>query len=166
MDGSLEDRVAQAMAHLKATEEAVAKVEGELSQASETARSADRSVQVTVGAKGELAGLEFLGGMYKNMTAAQLSAAVLEATNKARAEMARRVVGMLDPIARKVPGGGMSERRNVDWDKIFGSMLSDPSDAPKPTAMSRLRDEIHDDDEESGTASAEHGAVARKRAGA
>ncbi|QKV97980.1 YbaB/EbfC family nucleoid-associated protein [Streptomyces sp. NA02950] len=162
----MEDRVAQAMAHLKATEEAVEKAEAELSQASETARSADKSVQVVVGAKGELAGLEFLGGKYKNMTAAQLSAAVLEAANKARAEMARRVVGVVDPIIKQVPGGGTSERMGVDWDKIFGSILSDSAEAHKPTAMSRLRDEIHEDDEEQTAAPAENGTAARKRAGA
>lgn len=162
----MDDRVAQAMAHLKATEEAVAKAEGELSQASETARSADRSVQVTVGAKGDLVGLEFLDGKYKNMNAAQLSSAVLEAANKARAEMARRVIGMLDPITKQIPGGGTSERMGVEWDKIFGSMISEPAEAQRPTAMSRLRDEIHEDEEEQAAAPAENGAVTRKRKGA
>ncbi|MGW1505866.1 YbaB/EbfC family nucleoid-associated protein [Streptomyces mirabilis] len=148
MSQPIEQRVAQAMAHLKATEEAVAKAQSELNAASVTARSADRSVRVTVGAKGELTSLEFLDGKYRAMAAAQLSATVLEAVNTARADMARRVVETLDPLVRMSAQGTVPERMGVDWDSIFGSMLSENSVAQGPTAMSRLRDEIHEDEEE------------------
>ncbi|MFD9545661.1 YbaB/EbfC family nucleoid-associated protein [Streptomyces sp. NPDC060022] len=152
MSQSMEDRVAKAMAHLKATEEAVAKANAELEQNEATARSADRSVKVTVGSKGDLIGLEFLDGKYKTMAASQLSAAVLEAATQARADMARTVMGVLDPLTKRVTDGSMSERMGVDWDKIFGSLVSENPDAQKPTAMSRLRDEIHEDEEEQGAA--------------
>ncbi|MFF3713944.1 YbaB/EbfC family nucleoid-associated protein [Streptomyces phaeochromogenes] len=148
MSPSIEDRVARARAHLKATEEAAAKVRGELAAASVTARSADRSVQVAVGAKGELTSLEFLDGKYRSMAASQLSASVLEAANAARAEMARRVVDTLDPLTRMTAGGLAPERMGVDWGSVFGSLISETSVEQGSTAMSRLRDEIHEDEDE------------------
>ncbi|GAA4792646.1 YbaB/EbfC family nucleoid-associated protein [Streptomyces ziwulingensis] len=148
MSESIDNRVAQAMAHLKATEEAVAKARGELNAASVTAHSADRSVRVAVGAKGELTSLEFLDGKYRSMAASQLSASVLEAANAARAAMARRVVDTLDPLTRLTSRGTAPERMGVDWGSIFGSLLSETSVRKGPTAMSRLRDEIHEDEEE------------------
>ncbi|MGI5197944.1 YbaB/EbfC family nucleoid-associated protein [Streptomyces sp. CA-288835] len=147
MSESIEDRVAEAMAHLKATEEAVAQAQGELNAASVTAHSADRSVRVTVGAKGELTSLEFLDGKYRNMAASQLSASVLEAANEARAEMARRVVDTLDPLTRMTSRGMAPERMGVDWGSVFGSLLSETAVEKRPTAMSRFRDEIHEDEE-------------------
>ncbi|KAF3467609.1 YbaB/EbfC family nucleoid-associated protein [Streptomyces sp. Tu 3180] len=148
MSRPMEDRVAQAMAHLKAAEQAAASARAELDAASVTARSTDRSVRVSVGAKGELTSLEFLDGKYRTMAAPQLSAAVLEAANKARAEMARRVVATLDPLTRMTARGAAPERMGVDWESVFGSLLRETSVAEGPTAMSRLRDEIVEDDEE------------------
>ncbi|MFH8798141.1 YbaB/EbfC family nucleoid-associated protein [Streptomyces sp. NPDC017936] len=147
MSQPMEDRVAQAMAHLKAAEEAAASARAELDAASVSARSSDRSVRVFVGAKGELTGLEFLDGKYRTMAAAQLSAAVLEAANKARAEMARKVVATLDPLTRMTARGAAPERMGVNWESLFGSLLSETAVAEGPTAMSRLRDEIVEDEE-------------------
>ncbi|QFR98116.1 YbaB/EbfC family DNA-binding protein [Streptomyces tsukubensis] len=144
----MDDRVARAVAHLKATEEAVARAQGELNASSVTARSGDRSVRVVVGAKGEVTNLEFLDGKYRTMAAAQLSTSVLEAMNAARAEMARRVVHTLDPLTRLTSRGMAPERTGVDWGSIFGSLIEETSVDRQPTAMSRLRDEIHEDDEE------------------
>ncbi|MET9152618.1 YbaB/EbfC family nucleoid-associated protein [Streptomyces griseoflavus] len=144
----MEDRVARAMAHLEAAEQAAASARAELDAASVTARSSDRSVRVSVGAKGELTGLEFLDGKYRTMAAAQLSAAVLEAANTARAEMARKVVATLDPLTRMTARGAAPDRMGVDWESVFGSLLSETAVPQGPTAMSRLRDEIVEDDEE------------------
>ncbi|WP_434587655.1 YbaB/EbfC family nucleoid-associated protein [Streptomyces sp. A5-4] len=163
----MEDRVAQATAHLKATEEAVAGARGELDAASVTARSADRSVRVAVGSKGELTSLEFLDGKYRNMAAPQLSASVLEAANTARAEMARQVVAVLDPLTRMSARGPVPERMGVDWGSIFGSLLSETSVAQEPTAMSRLRDEIHEDEDEPPAAPpADRGTAGKRQGGA
>lgn len=148
MSRPMEDRVAQALAHLKAAEEAAASARADLDAASVTALSADRSVRVSVGAKGELTSLEFLDGKYRTMAAPQLSAAVLEAANRARADMARRVVATLDPLTRMTARGAAPERMGVDWQSLFGSLLSETSVAEGPTAMSRLRDEIVEDEEE------------------
>ena len=75
---SREQRITDAMAHLEATEAAVAKAEAELREKSVTMRSPDRSVEVTVGHQGELVGLRFLEGKYRTMAAAELAAVVLE----------------------------------------------------------------------------------------
>ncbi|NEA68407.1 YbaB/EbfC family nucleoid-associated protein [Streptomyces sp. SID12488] len=140
------------MAHLKATEEAAAKARGELDAASVTARSSDRSVRVVVGAKGEMTSLEFLDGRYRTMAASQLSASVLEAANAARAEMARRVVDTLEPLTRmSVRGIVPADRAGVDWDSIFGTLISETSVDQGSTAASRFRDEIHEDDDEPAT---------------
>ncbi|MER6671562.1 YbaB/EbfC family nucleoid-associated protein [Streptomyces sp. NPDC000983] len=147
MSQPMQDRVARAMAHLKAAEEAAASARAELDAASVTARSTDRSVRVSVGAKGELTGLEFLDGKYRTMAAAQLSAAVLEAANSARAEMARRVVATLDPITRMTSRGAAPERMGVDWESVFGTLLGETAVDRGPSAMSRLRDEIVDDED-------------------
>ncbi|MFE7810859.1 YbaB/EbfC family nucleoid-associated protein [Streptomyces sp. NPDC057433] len=166
MSQSMEDRVAQAMAHLKAAEEAAASARAELDAASVTARSADRSVRVSVGAKGELTSLEFLDGKYRTMAAPQLSAAVLEAANAARAEMARRVVETLDPLTRMTSRGAAPERMGVDWESVFGSLLSETSVTKgRPTAMSRLRDEIVEDEEEPAAPPGTRGTDDRRQEG-
>ncbi|MBU6533102.1 YbaB/EbfC family nucleoid-associated protein [Streptomyces sp. NPDC057245] len=148
MSQPIEDRVARARARLKTVEDATASAQSELDAASVSARSADRSVRVSVGAKGELTGLEFLDGRYRTMAAAQLSAAVLEATNLARAEMARRVVDTLEPLTRLTAWDDVPDRVGVDWKSVFGSLLTETAAPKGPTAMSRLRDEIVEDDEE------------------
>ncbi|WP_228034054.1 YbaB/EbfC family nucleoid-associated protein [Streptomyces spongiae] len=147
MSESMEDRVAKAMAHLKETEEAVARAQSQLNAASVTAHSADRSVRVAVGGKGELTSLEFLDGKYRSMAASQLSASVLEAVNAARAEMARRVVDTLDPLTRMTSRGMAPRRMGVDWGSVFDSLLSETAVERRPTATSRFRDEIHEDEE-------------------
>ncbi len=141
----MEERVAQTMARLKETEEAVARARHSLNQASASARSSDRSVRVTVGAKGDLTHLEFLDGKYRTMPPAKLSGAVLEAVNAARAQMARQVVDLVGPVIDRSPGGTGLKDVEVDWNDIFGSLLEGPSRAATRTPMSRLRDEIHDD---------------------
>jgi hypothetical protein len=148
MSQPMQERAARAMDHLKAAEESVASARAELDATSVTARSADRSVRASVGAQGELTGLEFLDGKYRTMAAAQLSAAVLEAANTARAEMTRRVVDTLEPLTRMIAWGAAPERKGVDWESIFGSLLRETSGTKEPTAMSRLRDEIVEDDEQ------------------
>ncbi|MEV5148205.1 YbaB/EbfC family nucleoid-associated protein [Streptomyces sp. NPDC052727] len=144
----MEERLEEAMARIKATEEAVAKADSELRQATVTVRSPDRSVQVTVGSQGVLVGLEFLGAAYKSMAAAQLSSTILQAVEKARGEMARRVVDTLEPLTKAVDGESLSEHVGVNWEKIFGSVLDGVEQEQQRTASDRLRDEIHEDENE------------------
>ncbi|MFK4103136.1 YbaB/EbfC family nucleoid-associated protein [Streptomyces sp. NPDC019531] len=163
---SMEQRLADAMARIKATEEAVAKAESELRQATVTARSADRTVQVTVGPQGALVGLDFLDAKYKRMAAAQLSSTILQTVEKARGEMAQRVVDTFEPLTKAVDGESVSEHTGVDWERIFGSFPGGTEQGEQPkTAKDRLRDEIHEDGEEALSAPAGVGKAAKKAKG-
>lgn len=145
---SVEARLATAMAELEATEKGVAKAEAELRQATRTVRSADRSVEVTVGPQGELTALRFLEGKYRTMSPGELSNAVLDAFGRARAEMARQVMETFEPFTR--PSTAVPELTGVDidWARIFGpEVLQDPQERARQESGRRLRDEIDEDEE-------------------
>lgn len=145
---SVEARLATAMAELEATEKGVAKAEAELRQATRTIRSADRSVEVTVGPQGELTALRFLAEKYRTMSPGELSGSVLEAFGRARMEMARHVMQTFEPFTR--PSTAVPELTgvDVDWAKIFGpEVLQDPDDLARQGSGHRLRDEIDEDEE-------------------
>lgn len=147
---SVEQRLAEAMAELEATQAGVAKAEAELREASVTVRSKDRAVEVTVGHQGELIGLRFLDGKYRTMAAAELAGAVLESATRARTLMSRRVMETFEPFTR--PSANVPELPGVDidWAKIFGpAVLDDPHAGPSRQQGARgLRDEINEDAED------------------
>ncbi|MCZ9345584.1 YbaB/EbfC family nucleoid-associated protein, partial [Streptomyces sp. TRM76130] len=122
---SIEQRLAKAMAELKATETAVARAESELAHAEETVRSADRAVEVTVSAQGDLTALTFLDDKYRTMPAGQLGASVLEAVQEARARMARHVMSTLEPFTQANPEAPELSGFDVDWNRIFGAGVLD-----------------------------------------
>lgn len=146
---SYEQRLAQAMAELDATREALARAEAELAEASVRVRSKDRSVEVTVGPQGELTGLRFLEDRYRTMAAGQLAASVLEAAAQARGVMARQVMEAFEPFTR--PSAGVPELTgiDVDWGRIFGSAVLDDAPAARRSSGHRLRDEISEDPDDS-----------------
>ncbi|MEH0422064.1 YbaB/EbfC family nucleoid-associated protein [Streptomyces sp. B21-083] len=149
MRETIEQRLAQAMADLETTQTAVARAERELADATSTARSPDRAVEVTVSAQGDLTELKFLDGKYRTMSATQLAASVLEAAQEARAVMARRVMSTFEPFTR--PSDAVPELAgvNVDWHKIFGpGVLDGPGAGEDRSSSSRLRDEINEDTED------------------
>ncbi|MFF9510866.1 YbaB/EbfC family nucleoid-associated protein [Streptomyces sp. NPDC014724] len=136
------------MAELEATQKGVAKAEAELRRATRTVRSADRSVEVTVGSQGELTDLRFLDGKYRTMSPGELSGSVLEAFGRARTEIARQVMETFEPFTR--PSAEVPELTGVDidWAKIFGpEVLQDPDDRAQQASGHRLRDEIDEDEE-------------------
>jgi DNA-binding protein YbaB len=145
---SIEQRLAQAMAELEATEAAVARAEKQLRRSAMTTLSRDGSVEVTVGPQGELTGLKFLDGKYRSMSAPQLAAAVLDAATEGRQRMARQVMDMLEPLTR--PSRSVPELAGIeiDWTKMFGALDPAPAEGPGARPVrDRLRDEIHEDDE-------------------
>ncbi|KUN29800.1 hypothetical protein AQJ23_03380 [Streptomyces antibioticus] len=146
---SYEKRLAEAMAELDATREAVARAEAELAEASVRVRSKDRSVEVTVGPQGELTGLRFLEDRYRSMSAGQLAASVLEAAAEARGVMARQVMAAFEPLTR--PSTAVPELTgvDVDWTKIFGSAVLEDAPAARRASRHRLRDEISEDPDDS-----------------
>jgi hypothetical protein len=146
---SIEGRLAEAMAELEATQAAVARTETELRDASFTVRSRDRAVEVTVGHQGELTALRFLEGKYRTMSAGELAASVLEAAERARAQMSRHVFEMFEPFTQ--PSGTVPELTGVDidWGAIFGhSVQEGPQTAAGHHPRNRLRDEIGEDAED------------------
>ncbi|NUR40383.1 MAG: YbaB/EbfC family nucleoid-associated protein [Streptomyces sp.] len=147
MSESMKQKLAQAMAELEAVQEAVARAEGELNQASATARSRDRTVEATVGAQGELTGLKFLDGRFRNLPGPQLAASILEAVQEARAQMAHRVMETFAPLTQREGGGATGIGGiDIDWDRLFGSALEDGTGTGRGrSAKDRLRDEIHED---------------------
>ncbi|MFJ3670374.1 YbaB/EbfC family nucleoid-associated protein [Streptomyces sp. NPDC090106] len=146
MSESMKEKLAQAMADLEAVQSAVARAENELGQATATARSRDRMVEATVGPQGELTGLKFLDGRFRNLPAPQVAASVVEAVQDARAQMAHRVIETFAPLTRQ--GGGLAGTGgiDVDWERVFGSALDDGNGGGRGrAARDRLRDEIHED---------------------
>src|SRR4051794_38583986 len=101
MAESIKDRLAKAVANLKETQKAVTQAQEQLSTASATVRSRDRSVEVTVNSQGHLSEVKFLDGKYRTMGAAQLSAAVTEAAQRAQAEMAQKVLDAFQPLSER-----------------------------------------------------------------
>lgn len=141
----IDDRVKKAWDDLQAVEAAVQEAEQNLHQATVTTRSADQKVELTVGAQGELTAIEFPGNGHRTMTGAELSASILDAAGRARAEMARQVMEAFDPLAGMLSGGPGAEGLAVDWNKIFGSALEGFEEPGESAAMSRLRDEIDEE---------------------
>ncbi|MGW2212998.1 YbaB/EbfC family nucleoid-associated protein [Streptomyces sp. NPDC001781] len=140
----MEQKLAEAMAELTAVQEAVARAESELGEASATIRSRDRAVEVTVGPQGELTGLKFPDNKYRGMTGPQLAASVLEAVQEGRAQMARRVMDVFEPLTRASGGPTGLRGVDIDWDRAFGSALDSP-DGGRRGSAARLHDEIHED---------------------
>jgi DNA-binding protein YbaB len=150
INDSPEARIAAARERLEATKAAVARARADLADASTTARSKDRSVEVTVGPQGELKRVKFLDEKYRTMEAAELGAAVLEAANKGRAAMARRVIDSFSGVEMPTQNGEGVSYRPPDWEQIFGSALAGNGrgGARKPRAgrpAGALHDEIVED---------------------
>lgn len=145
LNEELAARVAEARERLASTKAAVARARAELDDASTTARSKDRSVEVTIGAQGELKRVKFLDEKYRTMEATQLSAAIVEAAAKGRAAMADRVRRTYSSIAPARRGGsGFS----LDLEQLLGPApdtdVRRDSRPGRPAAT--LHDEIVEDD--------------------
>ncbi|GAA2328120.1 YbaB/EbfC family nucleoid-associated protein [Streptomyces cuspidosporus] len=146
MSEPMQERIAQAMAELQATQAAVARAEAELRQASATVRSSDRVVEATVGAQGELTGLKFLDNKHQNMTGPQLASSIMEAVRQGRAQMARRVMDTFAPFTQPGPEGSMRRGIDLDWNRVFGSALDGGGQAGSGRSQrNRLLDEIDED---------------------
>lgn len=142
----MQERIAQAMAELQATQAAVARAEAELRQASATVRSSDRVVEATVGAQGELTGLKFLDNKHQNMTGPQLASSIMEAVRQGRAQMARRVMDTFAPFTQPGPEGSIRRGIDLDWNRVFGSALDGGGQPGSGRShRNRLLDEIDED---------------------
>ncbi|MFE3885908.1 YbaB/EbfC family nucleoid-associated protein [Streptomyces lydicus] len=146
MTESMQERMAQARAHLEKTRAAIARAEQDLRNTSETVRSRDRAVEVTVGPQGELAGLTFPDNKFAGMAGPQLAASVMEAFGEGRRRIAERVMETFAPLTGPNPHVPEGRGADVDWERIFGSALSGGRRTGGGRTRDRLRDEIHEDD--------------------
>ncbi|MFJ4274316.1 YbaB/EbfC family nucleoid-associated protein [Streptomyces coelicoflavus] len=148
MNEPIEERLAKAMARLEETRNAVKGAEERLRRATATARSGDRSVEITVDAQGHLAEVRFLDGKYRTLGAAQLAASVVEAARRAQADMAQTVLDEFQPLSETQGERPHVEASGVDWDDIFGPLLHtvERGRDARPGASDRLRDEITEDE--------------------
>lgn len=151
MTEPLEKRLEKAMAELQAAQEAVARTERELRQASFSAVSSDRAVRATAGPQGELAGIEFLENKYRDMSPQELAASVLEAANAARVKMNRHVMKAMAPFTE--PSSNVPELKGfeLDWERIFGPDVlgdDDEDDRRDDRALPAWRDALGEDGED------------------
>ncbi|MFI2429428.1 YbaB/EbfC family nucleoid-associated protein [Streptomyces sp. NPDC018955] len=102
--------LAEADTELAAQWQKIQEAHTELTTMSATLRSADRSVEATVDAQGDLTGVRFLGDKHRTLTAGQLAASVLEAVTGARAQ----VVARMEERLASVTGQG----RLPTWEQI------------------------------------------------
>ncbi|MFH8484068.1 YbaB/EbfC family nucleoid-associated protein [Streptomyces longisporoflavus] len=146
----LEKRLEKAMAELRTAQEAIARTERELRQASFAVLSSDRAVRATAGPQGELTGIEFLENKYRDMSPQELAASVLEAASAARLKMNRHVMKAMAPFTE--PSSEVPELKGfeLDWEKMFGPevLREDAEDTARDSRQSPAwRDAIGEDGE-------------------
>ncbi|GGV58145.1 hypothetical protein GCM10010277_60500 [Streptomyces longisporoflavus] len=146
----LEKRLEKAMAELRTAQEAIARTERELRQASFAVLSSDRAVRATAGPQGELTGIEFLENKYRDMSPQELAASVLEAASAARLKMNRHVMKAMAPFTE--PSSEVPELKGfeLDWEKMFGPevLREDAEDTTRGSQPSPAwRDAIGEDGE-------------------
>ncbi|MER6410060.1 YbaB/EbfC family nucleoid-associated protein [Streptomyces humidus] len=141
----VEERLAKAMEALESTRAAVADAEQRLRRASVTVTSKDRSVEVTVGAQGDLLAMKFHDGKYRSMPPAQLAAVLVETIGQARARMSRQVVDTYRPISEGLPQLTGIPGTEIEWDRLFGSTDEENASAARKKTGGTPRDEILED---------------------
>ncbi|MFD7707153.1 YbaB/EbfC family nucleoid-associated protein [Streptomyces sp. NPDC059785] len=151
MTEPMEKRLEKAMAELHQAQEALARTERELRQASFAVLSSDRAVRATVGPQGELSGIEFLENKYRDMSPQELAASVLEAANAARVKMNRHVMKAMMPFTE--PSSNVPELKGfeLDWERVFGpEVLRDDDEDTERTGQAApgWRDALGDDGED------------------
>ncbi|MEU9994531.1 YbaB/EbfC family nucleoid-associated protein [Streptomyces sp. NPDC050848] len=145
------DDMMKLVAEMEATAAALAEADKELRAATYTGCSKDRSVEVTVGAQGELKQVKFLADRHRSMSSEELGAAVLEAAQRGRAHMAQSVLDAFQPLTQRSAMLGRPDeaRAGVDWAKMFQPFEQAVAigGTAREKRKSRLRDEIVEDPE-------------------
>lgn len=147
----LERRLARARTELAAAEQDAARAEADMGDFSSATVSKDGSVEVTVGPRGELSDLRFLGSKFREMSSAELGAAIIEAVEAGRAQARREAARRFRPL--DTPGPQVPELAglDIDWARFVGPSAPARSNSTRSAARSRLHDEIADDEEDGGT---------------
>ncbi|WP_244374061.1 YbaB/EbfC family nucleoid-associated protein [Streptomyces griseorubiginosus] len=145
----LEQRLGRAMEELEQLQGAVARAEKRMNDFSAVVVSRDGAVQVSVGPRGELTDLKFLDGKYREMSAPQLAAAVLDAVEEGRHQATREVMRLFKPLTDASSAIVDLPGTDFDWDRLLGRQDSSRAgrESTWQAANARLRDEISEDDE-------------------
>ncbi len=145
---SLGARLAETLSALESMTSDMARAKAELSEATRTERSPDRTVEATVGPQGQLLDLRFLDNKYRAMSSTELAASVLEAVSRARDAMTRQVMSTMAPFTQPLPGVPAMEGMDLDWAGLFGTAVPEERETGTRMADPKLRDEIDEDGEE------------------
>jgi DNA-binding protein YbaB len=150
--GSADSPFQKAIDELQEAVSALEEADKRLSAASYTGRSKDRTVEVTVGAQGEMTRVKFVGEKHRSLSGAELGAAVLEAAQRARAHMAEAMLSTFRPLTEQTEAirRGRSSTMGVNWDRIFGQFeeaVATGGLTRTAKKKSTLRDEIVEDPE-------------------
>ncbi|MGV9772977.1 YbaB/EbfC family nucleoid-associated protein [Streptosporangium sp. NPDC003464] len=95
---------------------------GKLSELTATARSEDRMVTVTVGARGQVRDIQFDPRVYRKLSPSELAQSVMDQIGAATAEVAERTRELMAPF---VPEG-------LPYEEIFGEGADFASFLPQP----------------------------------
>ncbi|MBA9001817.1 YbaB/EbfC family nucleoid-associated protein [Thermomonospora cellulosilytica] len=87
-----------------------------------TSTAADEMVKVTVGPQGQLKGLEFDPRVYRRLSPSELADAIVEAAERAAAEVRERMQGAMEPF--QIP-----EVEGFDLGKVLGGPPRDFDEA-------------------------------------
>lgn len=145
----LEQRLGRAIEELEQLQGAVARAEKRMHAFSAVVVSRDGSVQVSVGPRGELTDLKFLDGKYREMSAPQLAAAVLDAAEEGRRQATQEVMRLFKPLTEASSTVADLPGTEFDWKSLLGGQEASPAGRQSTwqVANARLRDEISEDDE-------------------
>ncbi|MER5888284.1 YbaB/EbfC family nucleoid-associated protein [Streptomyces sp. NPDC001941] len=154
----MEERLAEALAEFEESRARLAEAAQAAARVSATVTAKDRSVEVTMGAQGELTRIRFPSDAYRGMPPAQLAGVLTSTINEARARAAEQLAEIYRPFGA-LPRlsddaeGGVTE---LDWKEMFApfreeGILTPPAEAPRGSSGALL-DELVEESEETGEA--------------
>ncbi|MFK8911621.1 YbaB/EbfC family nucleoid-associated protein [Streptomyces sp. YS-3] len=159
MSNHLEERLAEAMAEFEETRAMLADAAAAASRVCATVMAKDRSVEVSMGAQGELTQIRFPTNAYRSMPSAQLASVLMSTISSARRQAADQLADIYRPFG-PIPAlspdvsGGVTE---VDWAEMFAPLREEgvptpPVKAPPRGSSGALLDELVEDEEAAGAA--------------
>src|SRR5512139_1934649 len=117
----LHNQMEQAMARLRATQDALGGVQRELAETTTSSTAHNRSVTVTVDGHGEITTIAFPTGAYRSMAPAELGELLVETIREARQAASQTAVSLFTPLMP--PGTKLGELLNGDLD--LDGMIAD-----------------------------------------
>jgi DNA-binding protein YbaB len=127
MTTNYSEQITQSLERLREHQERMAAATAELQASTASATSKDRLVTAKVGPQGQVVSITFHTDGYRAMAPAELSAALVEVLNRARADMGERVIEAMRPFT----GLGESLRASMAGGTELDTLLA-PLHAMRP----------------------------------